>query len=68
MSGLGSDDAAACAQVKNRVDLENPGASQVFVNTDPGGNAAHPFKFAGSVAQWEAFKADLGVWIEAESE
>jgi hypothetical protein len=68
MSGLGSDDAAACAQVKNRVDLANPAASQVFVNTDPGGNAAHPFKFLGNAAQWEAFKADVSVWIQAESQ
>jgi hypothetical protein len=66
MSQLGSDDAAACAQVKNRVSPTNPASSQVFVNTNPDGNAAHPFKFLGSTAQWQAFMADMTIWIEAE--
>jgi len=42
MSDLATDSAAACAQVKNRVNLTTPNSSQVFIVTDPGGNAAHP--------------------------
>ncbi len=66
MSGLGSDPAGACSQVKNRVSPLDPASSQLFVTTDPGGNAAHPFKFGGSAAKFDAFKGSVSQWISAE--
>jgi cytochrome c553 len=67
ISDLGSDVAAACAQVKNRVNLGNPAGSQLFVSTDPGGNAAHPFKFGGNAGAFTTFRDDVTLWIESEA-
>ncbi len=66
MSDLMTNSALACAQVKNRVNLTTPESSQLFVTTDPGGNASHPYKFGGNVGQFDDFVADLTVWISAE--
>ncbi len=66
MSDLGTDNASACAQVKNRVNTTTPAQSQIFITTDPGGNAGHPFKFGGNAAQFNDFRDNLTVWIEAE--
>ena len=68
MSELTSDPAAACAQIVNRIDLDDPGASQVVINTDPNGNASHPFKFNGSTSAHDAFVAAVTPWIEAEGQ
>lgn len=66
MTELDSSPAAACAQVKNRVDPLDPPSSQIFVTTDPNGNAAHPYKFMADVGAWNAFKSSVIPWIEAE--
>lgn len=66
MSELDGDTAAACAQIKNRVNPADPPASQIFVTTDPGGNAGHPFKFGGNAGQFNTFRDAVTVWIEAE--
>ncbi|APR82453.1 Hypothetical protein A7982_07802 [Minicystis rosea] len=66
MSTIDSDTAKACAQVKNRVSPSDPGSSQLFVTTDPGGNAAHPYKFGGSNSKFDAFKTSVSTWIQAE--
>jgi len=66
MSKLTSDPAAACAQVRNRVSPATPAQSQIFVTTDPGGNAAHPYKFGGSSSKFDAFKTSMTQWIQAE--
>lgn len=67
MSKLSSDPAAACAQIKNRINSMTPAQSQLFITTDPGGNAVHPFKFGGSTNQFNSFKSDLTQWIQAEN-
>lgn len=67
MSALSSNPAAACAQIKNRINPASPASSQLFVTTDPGGNAAHPFKFGGSATQFGAFKTALNPWIVGEN-
>lgn len=67
MTDLGSDDSAACGQILNRVDLANPAQSQLFVVTDPSGNASHPFKFGGSNANHDNFVQAVSQWIEAEA-
>lgn len=66
MSKIDSDPAAACAQVKNRVDPQNPAQSQLFITTDPGGNAAHPYKFGGSNNNFNTFETAVTKWIQAE--
>jgi hypothetical protein len=66
MSKLKTDSAAACAQVKNRVSPDDPPKSQLFVTTDPDGNAAHPYKFGGSASKFDAFQSSVSSWIAAE--
>lgn len=67
MTKLGSDATAACAQILFRVKPADPPTSQVFVVTDPGGGAAHPFKFGGNQANFDAFRTEVVKWIEAEN-
>jgi mono/diheme cytochrome c family protein len=67
MSDLDSDPAAACAQIRYRVKPADPPTSQIFITTDPNGNAAHPFKFAGSTDNFNAFKNQVSTWIAAEN-
>lgn len=66
MSKLTSDPAAACAQIKNRVTPADPPKSQIFITTDPGGNAAHPYKFGGNATTFNSFRNDVSLWIAAE--
>ena len=66
MSQLNSDPAAACAQIKNRVTPADPPKSQIFITTDPGGNAAHPYKFGGDGNLFGNFRNDVSKWIAAE--
>jgi mono/diheme cytochrome c family protein len=67
MSGLGGDVSNACGQILNRVNLNNPNQSQIFITTDPNGNAAHPFKFGGNAGQFDTFRQAVTTWINAES-
>lgn len=66
MSDLQADPAAACAQVKNRVSPTNPPASQIYVTTDPNGNAAHPYKFNGNAGAFNTFRDSTSIWVSAE--
>lgn len=66
MTKLGSDSTAACAQILFRIKPSDPPNSQVFVVTDPGGNAAHPFKFGGNATNFDAFKTDVSKWVTSE--
>ncbi len=66
MSKLQSDPAAACGQIKNRVKPADAPNSQIFITTDPGGTAAHPFKFGGNQGQFDTFKTNVSLWIQAE--
>lgn len=66
MSKLQSDAAAACAQIKNRINPGDPPSSQIFVTTNPDGNAAHPFKFGGSTGNFNNFKSAISPWIGME--
>jgi hypothetical protein len=66
MSDLQTDAAAACGQVKNRVNTTTPANSQIFVVTNPNGNASHPFKFGGNATNWNNFVNQVTTWINAE--
>ena len=68
MTGLvnDADVGAACAQIKNRVTPDDPPSSQLFVTTDPDGNAAHPYKFGQNKTAFNGFKSAVSTWISAE--
>ncbi|MEZ4297842.1 MAG: hypothetical protein R3B70_22995 [Polyangiaceae bacterium] len=68
MTGLVNDADVpnACAQIRNRVDPDNPPQSQLFITTDPGGNAAHPYKFNQNQTNFNNFKNQVSIWIAAE--
>lgn len=66
MSDLANNSGAACGQIKNRINTANPAQSQIFITTDPQGNAAHPFKFGGNAAQFNTFRDQVSIWVEAE--
>lgn len=66
LSDLDNNSGATCAQVKNRVNFDNPQASQLFITTDPGGNASHPFKFGGNAGAFQGFRDNVTLWIESE--
>jgi hypothetical protein len=68
MTQLGKDSAKACEQIRFRVNPLNPGASQIFVTTDPGGNAAHPYKFNQNQGNFNTFKDAVSIWIAAEKQ
>lgn len=67
MSSLGTSPDETCGQILNRVNLGNPPASQIFVTTDPNGNAGHPFKFGGNAANFNAFVSAVSIWIQEEA-
>lgn len=68
MTGLvnDADVEQACAQIRNRVSPDDPPSSQLFVTTDPGGNAAHPYKFGQNQNAFNGFKNAVSIWIAAE--
>jgi cytochrome c553 len=68
MSELGSAPDVTCGQIKNRVNLGNPAASQLFVTTDPNGSATHPYKFLGNAQTFNTFVNAVSVWIQQEAQ
>ncbi len=66
MKALMTDPAATCAQVLNRVNVTDPAKSQLFVTTNPGGNATHPYKFGGNQANFNNFVSSVTKWIQQE--
>ncbi len=71
MTGLLDDNdataiAIACGQIRNRVNPASAQSSILFITTDPGGNAAHPYKFLGSNKAFRSFRDSVSRWIEAE--
>jgi cytochrome c553 len=57
--------AAACAQIKTRVNDADPINSGLFLAPDPGSGTSHPFKFP-SAAELQAFRNDVTLWINQE--
>jgi len=56
----------ACAQVKNRIDTTTVANSDIFLVTNPKGNANHPFKFNGDSNAWNAFVQAATQWVNSE--
>jgi hypothetical protein len=67
MSDLVEAPEKTCGQVLNRVNPKSPAKSQIFVTTNPGNQAAHPFKFGGNTAQYNTFKDAVTLWIQEEA-
>jgi hypothetical protein len=57
--------AAACAQVLNRVTPATPAQSRIFQVTAPGSTAVHPFKFPDQTT-FNAFQNMVSQWIVRE--
>jgi hypothetical protein len=58
--------AAACAQVLNRVTPANPAGSRIFQVTAPGASAlVHPFQFPDQTS-FNAFQTMVSQWIVRE--
>lgn len=64
-SAVGTDQAAACAQILTRVNLDDPDTSAIFLQPDPGMANGHDFKF-DSTAELDFFRTALRRWIDAE--
>ncbi len=60
------DQAAACGQILSRVNLDDPNNSSIFLAAEPGSALGHPFKFNNNNANFEAYRAALTTWIQAE--
>jgi hypothetical protein len=57
--------AAACGQVRTRVNLLDPVNSGLFLAPDPGSGTTHPFKFPSADA-FTAFRNQVLLWINEE--
>ncbi|MEZ4367372.1 MAG: NUDIX hydrolase [Kofleriaceae bacterium] len=64
MSMLGTNDAAACAQILNQIDTVNINQSQIFLSPTPG--SGHPFTFGGNMTNFNNYRTAVTPWIEAE--
>jgi hypothetical protein len=66
MADLTADgQAAACGQIKTRINTADPINSGLFLAADPNSGTAHPFKF-GTTAQFEAFRTSITNWLNQE--
>lgn len=64
-SAVGTDQAAACAQILTRVNLDAPDTSAIFQQPDPAMMNGHDFKF-DSRAELDFFRTALRRWIDTE--
>ena len=67
MTQLQSNPTAACGQLYNRIDPNNPQQSQLFVTTNPNVANGHPFKFGGNSNNFNTFVTAVTTWIQAEN-
>ena len=57
---------AACDQVRTRINFITTDLSGFFVAPNPADPTNHPFKFNGNQGQFDAFKAAVDPWVQAE--
>ncbi len=57
--------AAACAQIKTRINQLDPINSGLLLAPDPGSGTGHPFKFP-SAAEFQAFRDQILAWVNQE--
>jgi hypothetical protein len=56
----------ACAQVKARINPDDPPSSDMLIVTDPSKQVKHGYKFGGDKQQYGAFKTAVTPWIISE--
>lgn len=70
LSAIGATDDAtllnACNQVRTRINFQTTDLSGFYVAPNPGDPTNHPFKFNGNQGNFNAFKASVDVWVQAE--
>jgi mono/diheme cytochrome c family protein len=58
--------AAACAQVRTRINLTTTDQSGFFLTPNPASGINHPFKFPDAGAFTTSFKTPVDIWVQAE--
>jgi mono/diheme cytochrome c family protein len=70
LTGIGATDDATlqtvCNQARTRVNFTDTNQSGFFIAPNPAQTTNHPFKFGGVQANFDAFKAAVDVWVQAE--
>lgn len=70
LTGIASTDNAVlqgvCDQARTRINFTDTNQSGFFIAPNPGNATNHPFKFGGVQATFDAFKAAVDVWVQAE--
>ncbi|MDB4957304.1 MAG: hypothetical protein JWO36_4873 [Myxococcales bacterium] len=64
-----ADDATlqlACNQARIQINFTDTATSGFYIAPNPAQATAHPFKFGGNQANFNAFKAAVDVWVQAE--
>ena len=64
-----TDDATlqnVCNQARTRINFQDTNASGFYIAPNPSQATNHPFKFANVQANFDAFKAAVDVWVQAE--
>jgi len=57
---------AVCDQARTRINFTDTNQSGFFIAPNPAVTTNHPFKFGGVQATFDAFKAAVDVWVQAE--
>jgi hypothetical protein len=55
-----------CNQVRTRINFQDTNNSGFYLAPNPSVQSSHPFKFGGSQANFDAFKAAVDPWVQAE--
>jgi hypothetical protein len=70
IDGVGSTTDAmillACNQVRTRINFQDTTQSGFYIAPNPGSATGHPFKFGGNQGNFNAFKAAVDIWVQAE--
>jgi hypothetical protein len=70
LTGIASTDNAVlqgvCDQARTRINFTDTEQSGFYIAPNPAVTTNHPFKFAGVQANFDAFKAAVDIWVQAE--
>ena len=70
ITGVNSTDDAtvqnACNQVRTRINFQDTNSSSFYIAPNPAQVTNHPFKFGGTQANFDNFKAAIDPWVQAE--
>jgi hypothetical protein len=70
ITGINSTDDAvlqnACNQARTRINFQDTNNSGFYLAPNPSVQTNHPFKFGNNQANFDAFKAAVDIWVQAE--